>query len=867
MKINFQKIATVLGSALLVGSTIGMAAAANYPAPFVQNGAADVAVVVGANALLSDAVAATNIGSNLATKLAAQTATGGTITEGTVTGEAIALFSGGTKIYVNDSLNAVKSVLTKSDLPTVLKDESFSGNADATITQTIDLGSNPRVTFEKQPSSDDDPNYALKTSTTTANYIYNASATFSKAINMTHADSEGESINLFGQKYTVAASTDATSLVLLQSAEKLSLDSDSPAQEVTIAGEVYTIELVSSSDTAATIKVTDSSGNSDSREVAEAASKKINGVTIAVTNADETNLKLSASIVAGSEKVTLTSGSEVTIGEDDTVIDGATATLTGGTGALTKLVVSITAAESDEDAIKAGESFVDPVFKSFKLDFAGLSIGDDSSAREDISFTPNSDDKMDITFTDHTGNEKTITWAVNTTAAGLQLMIDDSGRNITVFEGQQIDYNGYVVVGNEDEGHLLKLSSVNNATTSYNNDRVRFTDVFTGDTLDTTWTADGTGTLTVGGKSYDVTMTGNSANASEEYVVKLNYPDSSATSAAVLYPTIQTSKGAKIAFYEPTTINVSSWDGSGTDLVTLKLPDGDGYTDVTFALYDITNVSVNAGVTNLTSPALGTTVTVGQLTYNITGAAANDSAVVYLQTVGGARITRPAVVLFEERDDNTAYEALIVELEDGQTGDDGLGIDTVEDTWSGALSTWSSTMASDSKKELRGDLFGSIVTIDSSDSDQKTATISYPDEQIYAQIYVGEESSSISAGGASGGTATALGSITVYDSEVSSMSGKNLIVVGGSCINSVAAELLGEAACSEAFTTLTTVGAGEALIQSFDRNGKVALLVAGYNAADTTKAVTYLINNAVDTTAGGAALKVTSTTEATTIVA
>ncbi len=55
-------------------------------------------------------------------------------------------------------------------------------------------------------------------------------------------------------------------------------------------------------------------------------------------------------------------------------------------------------------------------------------------------------------------------------------------------------------------------------------------------------------------------------------------------------------------------------------------------------------------------------------------------------------------------------------------------------------------------------------------------------------------------------------------------------------------------------------------IQSFDRSGKTALLVAGYSAADTTKAATYLLNEDVDTTVG-VKVKGTSATEATVVTA
>src|SRR3989338_7455499 len=179
--INFKKISAIVGSGLMIGMTMGAAAAANYPMPFVSGGAANVAIIYGTGSGVSilDAVEAGSIQSNLQSFMSTK---GGT-TSGSVSGEAAALFTGGTKLYINDSLNTVTNVLTKSNLPVTLMDGDFSGNVDATITQTIDLGSNPRVTFAKQPTSSDDPNYALTTSSTQANYIYNSTVTFSKAVN------------------------------------------------------------------------------------------------------------------------------------------------------------------------------------------------------------------------------------------------------------------------------------------------------------------------------------------------------------------------------------------------------------------------------------------------------------------------------------------------------------------------------------------------------------------------------------------------------------------------------------------------------------------------------------------------------------
>jgi hypothetical protein len=879
---RFKKIASVLTSAVMLSSTIGFAAAASYPQPFVTSGLADAAVVYGANAAISDVTSAIDVQQKLGALATSGTATVG----GAVTGEAAQLFTGGTKIYINDSLNAVKSVLTKTDLPTVLKAESFSGNVDASITHTIDLGSNPRVTFKRQPTSSDDPNLALQTSTTQANYIYNATATFSKNINFTHPDSEGSSIRLFGMDFTIGSATDSDTLVLLKSATKLNLDSDNPAADVTVAGKTYTVELISASDTAATVKVTDSSGASDSKEINEAASKKIQGITVAVITADETNLKLSASIIAGSDKITLEDNVAVKIGEEDTSIDGTLVRFGNGTeafpvGAMPKLTISVYASESDKDAIRAGEALTDPVYGSFKLNFAGLNIPTDSAtAREMIELTPSSDDKMNIKFKDHRGHEKSFQWAKDIVGnvrpgvtGGAQLMSDDDNRNITVVELQNVTSQGLVVVGNEDEGHLLKLTGVKNSSntgsSNTDGDKVEFTDVFSSDVYKTTWTSDGVGTMIVGGKTYNVYLTGNANNATENYQVHIDYPDSTAKGHIIVYPTIQTSKGAKVAFYKPVEIPLSHWgvragDATPINVTKIRFPDGDGYEDVDIVrrmgLESNATLEWNItadGTTNFLNLTIGsgtkedqsTFVKIESLVFNFTMNNFTDNTgnqtVIYLQEPDGSgNINSSALIVWNEKDDNSNYEANIVVLELGRSSDDGLGVDSslTGDTWSNASSTYRATRSSDSKITDVMDLWGTLTTIDAGDSDQAKATLSYPDEQVYAQLYFAAESAAITPGQVGGGAGGGGQVLIVKDSEVSSVASKNLFVVGGSCINTVAAKILGSDSplCAADFTAKTNTGVGQYIIKSVKspyNDQKIALLVAGYEAADTMNAV------------------------------
>ncbi len=137
------------------------------------------------------------------------------------------------------------------------------------------------------------------------------------------------------------------------------------------------------------------------------------------------------------------------------------------------------------------------------------------------------------------------------------------------------------------------------------------------------------------------------------------------------------------------------------------------------------------------------------------------------------------------------------------------------------------------------------------------------DEYDFSVVYYGEEVTAdvqVIAGGDV--TSVPVGGVLVKDTEVSSVQSKNLIVVGGSCINSVAANLVDGAYCGSSWTDVTDVGSGQFLIQSFGdayTTGKIALLVAGYDVSDTVNAATYLRTQTVDTTAGKKYIGTTST--------
>ncbi|MEM4271119.1 MAG: hypothetical protein QXO70_03440, partial [Candidatus Pacearchaeota archaeon] len=133
--------------------------------------------------------------------------------------------------------------------------------------------------------------------------------------------------------------------------------------------------------------------------------------------------------------------------------------------------------------------------------------------------------------------------------------------------------------------------------------------------------------------------------------------------------------------------------------------------------------------------------------------------------------------------------------------------------------------------------------------DQQTLKVEYhntEDEESYVDFFVAAPG--VTTGGAAG-------VLVVKDSEASSVASKNLVVVGGSCVNTLAAQMLGSSVpmCGEEFTAKTGVGAGQALIKvaaSPLNSEKIAMLIAGYEADDTSKAATYVVTSKPSTAVG-----------------
>src|SRR3989338_3277747 len=100
MKLNFRKISAIASSALMLGMTAGIAAAASWPAPFVVGGTPNVAIVYGSGAAFSDQTAAQSLSTSLGSFVSGSTSTA-------TGGDSIVLSKSSDKVNLRDDVATV----------------------------------------------------------------------------------------------------------------------------------------------------------------------------------------------------------------------------------------------------------------------------------------------------------------------------------------------------------------------------------------------------------------------------------------------------------------------------------------------------------------------------------------------------------------------------------------------------------------------------------------------------------------------------------------------------------------------------------------------------------------------------------------
>lgn len=150
------------------------------------------------------------------------------------------------------------------------------------------------------------------------------------------------------------------------------------------------------------------------------------------------------------------------------------------------------------------------------------------------------------------------------------------------------------------------------------------------------------------------------------------------------------------------------------------------------------------------------------------------------------------------------------------------------------------------------DYYGIIIKSPENNGDDNEVVLMIPSEQVYATISIAgmEVDTTVKTDSNETVADTTIPTLTlndiVFKDNDAALSEHNLIIVGGSCINSVAAKLLGSDTplCEGDFTDASGVGEGQYMIKTFTspyNEDKIAILVAGYSAADTTRGVAALL--------------------------
>jgi len=508
---------------------------------------------------------------------------------------------------------------------------------------------------------------------------------------------------------------------------------------------------------------------------------------------------------------------------------------------MTKLTIAVAAPDNDENHLLVGESFIDPVFGSVKINFASVANGiildgedDISTTRAKLSIEKGGNRELMVRATDASGNTKTLPFTYQNETA------DDSGGTIHVWEGASIAEDDYFILNSGTKQHFMQMTRVN-VHQSTTTDDVSFKDLFTGNTYSIDNKDFSLGQpITIGGQTYIVT----NVSATAVTVASSDYAGQATGSDISVYPYIElvSAEDHRFAYTDDvkvlTDFNANATTNAAT--VTLHLPTG----SINVAAADVTD-TLTVGTANILVGA-DDSILVGSVYYNFAvtagvAATANSTNLTVSMDItgitdGNAPYEAPGLLFVEDEDksDSPTTEKNAVIL---RTNDTGTYSTVLVPLFTRLDAGLDSQSFDDSDFTGYIDSFGTYVLFDSSDTYQEFAYLTYPKTPMYAEVYIAESGAVVSEAD--------LGAVLVTDAEVSTVQSRNLVVVGGSCINSVAAALVGGAYCTTAWQSATGVGAGQFLIQSYTSpysGSKIALLVAGYNAEDTVNAATYVKN-------------------------
>ncbi len=831
MKFNFKKIASVITSAVMIGGSFGMVAAANYPAPFVEGGAADAAIVYGSNLDLSAVVVMNN---DLQYQLSTQTASSEDGSPATASGgDSYKIDKSTNRLNMDDNIYDIRSSkLTDDDLPTLLADGSYQAKdgQDASYTQTIGFydvaaqspkdKSNLNIThFQDSDYKDKEPALGFHLS---SNYIFNYTLDFTKDpksdvnTNDRLEDLENTKITILGKEYTLlnaynGTTDDKKKFELMGGAVSDRILQDE-SKTYTVDGKTYevSVDWVDASDTKLTVngETTTSLSEGSTYKLSDDTQVGIRDIMYTSKSAIDNRVEFSL----GAQKVTIENNEYLEINDEDvkSIHSYITAGTSGSKQTIQKIVLRWK--QYDETFITPEQSLTMPGLEAVEFKMGAFTF----PAEEVIEVTNAGSDVVE-----------------------LKIPITDGTATIPLLYGNETSWQA---TGGDDDEFLITSQNgtifynASSSVSSYQNNG----------------TQNVAGIPAQGGAAYFV-ASWNDSKDSESYFLTTstaedtddgkNYTD--ITNKITGDKVCEKKKVGEICTIGNVEITVERVDPTLDDheFTVLTINTNEGSFDKVFSDEGLTvylPIANCTGSHDLNTSGMnftGETRSHVSACYNFL----NDSTTAYPlhadeedkdATLGSGKAFNISL-------DHSSDKVYVndIELEDGASRDSTDHFLEVGDT-----DVYEAYMASD---------LATKFLWDKTSGSQYDVTLTYHGSQSYANLFLAEPSVTISGGGIGGGTTGSvaqLGEVSVMDSEVSSVSSKNLLVVGGSCVNSVAQNLLGlsGAACGDSWTTATGAGSGEFIVETFESpytTGKVATLVAGWETADTKNAVVWVKTN------------------------
>jgi hypothetical protein len=886
---QFKKLAAIAGSAIMAGMTLAGPALASTITG-VGNASNLVSVtdstvsfpmfVIGSNAATADVAGAVDIAVNFAANAKVTSSVTSTIPGESVTG-GVKLATGGVPLTPYTNPQAVKGIITASDIPSLLNGGSYStasGGAYQYKQYLYMLGestnTNPAEVIYARPTTENSPRLAFKTPGSSILYTYKL--TFSSPVSLAGVASttdlqaviQGTTLNFLGKDfvisdcaYTSAADT-ISSLTLLGGKNIVTAETGTP-QTVAIDSKDYTVTLTGvAAQSVGTSTYYSAIGdvNGESFTLKAGETKTLSdGTLIAAIKVfqGKTGAPDYATIAIGADKVTLTSAGTVTKG---TNVESKLASAITATTAAGWSVMRITYTPDQDAWLAPGASMADAFASTFNIKFNSIvPDASDTVNRQTISFNPsgynmlltykNADDAEKQMYSIYQTNSTTSQFAAAPTGT---LTNGDNGMRDVVFdEGSTISAvdQDYFVIQKGGFSHTMQLTSYTNSTKQYT-----FTDE-SGNSITATGStgvAGDTADLIVDGNTFKVTLINDTAKT-----VNIDLNGNAVTAAAgreysFLMPKLITTGQGGLYFYKGVSSTFSNASATPT------------YPGIGL-------VGFNQSITGTTGTLKVGTTTIGTFNMNsinnITGtsdtgfmdvvvtctAGAIANCTMGLGTSATGMLTSPGFVLAEEAQaGGTVHNWVYVPVSYDSTNSRVFVNNTASDD-----TNYANLPVLGTSTENKGmTTYGTFVDSLSSNLGG-SATLNYPDVFTYANVYVLSPTGTVVSGGTGGAVTTdrilpITADVVKLDSEVTNSDEQNndLVVVGGPCINTVAAAAMGLTypACGAASGIPTNAALIKVIADKF-ATGKTVLLVAGWEAADTDLAARIVQNGFPSATA------------------